>query len=229
MKVNFIAWLCCLSSLSGFTQNQVDVSSLPVNTVASGNDTSKPLALYITGDGGWNKFSQALTTELAKNGYPVVSLNANKYFWQKKTPEQMAAAMEALIRTYQKQWNRKKVLLVGYSFGADVMPFAYYHLSKDLARQVQNITLLSPSSTTDFEIHVMDMLGGKGRGESVSAAINKVNDKPIVIISGEGETGYKNGELTGKNLTMVKLAGGHHYDGDEASVANTIIQNIPKR
>lgn len=218
-----------LSALAAFSQDRVDISSLPVNTVLSTNDTSKPFILYITGDGGWNKFSQALTSNMAANGYPVISLNANKYFWQKKTPEQIAGAITALIKNYQKLWKRKKVVLIGYSFGADVMPFAYNHLAKDITTNVENITLLSPSSTTDFEVHIMLMLGSKGSGEIVSSAINKITDKPIIILFGEGENEYNSGELTGKNIIIEILAGGHHYDGKEANVVKTIIRHFPKK
>lgn len=214
-------------TIKGFTQNSIDISSLPVNIVSSNSDSSKPLVFYMTGDGGWNKFSQLLTQGMAAKGYPVVSLNSNKFFWQKKTPEQNAAAISALVKSYQKQWKRAKVLLIGYSFGADVLPFAYYHLPKDLTAQVQNITLLSPSANTDFEVHLMVMLGNKGEGQSVPEAINKIIDKPITIIFGEGENLYKNGELTGKNLTFQTLPGGHHYDGNETNVVNAIIQHIP--
>lgn len=215
-------------TMNSFAQTPTDINSLPVNIVASNSDTSKPMILYVSGDGGWNKFTQLLTQGFATKGYPVVSLNSNKYFWKKKTPEQSAADISALVRNYQKQWKRNKILLIGYSFGADVLPFAYYHLPKDITSQVENITLLSPSSTTDFEIHLMVMLGNKGEGQSVPAAINKIIDKPITIIFGEGENDYKNGQLTGKNLTIQTLPGGHHYDGNETSVVNTIIQHMPK-
>ena len=207
---------------------QVDINSLPVNVVSSISDPNAAMVLYITGDGGWNKFSQALANQFASKGYPVVSLNANKFFWKKKTPGQTAEAVTALVKYYQKQWNRRKIALVGYSFGADVMPFVYNQLSRDPASQVVNITLLSPSATTDFEIHLMVMLGSKGDGQSVPAAINKITDKPIVLLFGEGENEFKDGDLTGKNITIEKLAGGHHYDGDEVNVVNKIIQHIPK-
>ncbi len=227
MKTLYVTIITCLSTIFGVAQ--VDISTLPVNVVTSVSDPGAPLVLYLTGDGGWNKFSQALTSQLASKGYPVVSLNTNKFFWKKKTPEQIAAAITALVKNYQKQWNRKHFLLVGYSFGADVMPFAYNLLPKDMAAQTENITLLSPSPTTDFEIHLMVMLGSKGGGQSVSAAINKITDKPVVILFGEGENDFKAGDLTGKNISVEKLAGGHHYDGNEANVVNKIIQHITKR
>lgn len=226
-KLIIIIFIILLNTLSGFAQ--VDISKLPVNIVSSVSNPDAPFILYITGDGGWNKFSQLLAGQMASKGYPVVSLNANKFFWQKKTPDQIAAAISALVRNYQREWNRKKFVLVGYSFGADVMPFAYNQLPKELVAQVENITLLSPSPATDFEIHVMVMLGNKGGGQRVSSAINKITDKPVILFFGEGENDFKIGDIPGKNITIEKLAGGHHYDGDEANVVNKIIQHIPKK
>jgi type IV secretory pathway VirJ component len=218
-----------LFNIGGIAQNVTGVNDLPVNIVNASTDTSKPFVIYITGDGGWNKFSKNLTAALAGKGYPVVSLNAARYFWEKKTPQQTAADISKLITSYQRTWKRKNVLLVGYSFGADIMPFVYNLLSKDLASQVINISLLSPSAKTDFEIHLMVMLGGNSGGESVIAAINKISNKPFTFIFGEDEDNFPVKELIIKNFTSIKLSGGHHYDGDEMTVCNTILMYVPKK
>src|SRR4249920_3822451 len=116
-----------------YAQNPSTLEQLPVNIVPAAGDSTKPLVLYITGDGGWNKFSKNLSQAFADNGYPVVALNAKEYFWKKKTPAQTAADVTRLIKTYQVKWKRKKILLLGYSFGADVMPFIYNLLPTDLS------------------------------------------------------------------------------------------------
>ena len=126
-------------------QNTNDISELPINIVGADSDSSKPFVLYITGDGGWNDFSRSLSQEFSKKGYPVVALNAKKYFWDKKTAQQTAIDVTKLITTYQRLFKKRKVLLLGYSFGADVIPFVYNNLNKDLASQIINISLLSPS------------------------------------------------------------------------------------
>ena len=204
-------------------QNTNAVSKLPINIVTAVSDSSKPLVLYITGDGGWNKFSKALSQEFANKGYPVVALNANKYFWDKKTAQQTATDVGLLIKYYLTLWKKKKILLVGYSFGADVLPFVYNNLGTDLQAQVVNISLLSPSAKTDFEIHIMVMLGSSGDGESVPSAINKISNKQLTLIFGKDEHEFPLKELTIKNYVLVRLTGGHHYDGDEATVCNTIL------
>jgi len=208
-------------------QNTNAVNKLPVNIVTAVSDSSKPLVLYITGDGGWNKFSKSLSQEFANKGYPVVALNANKYFWDKKTAQQTATDVGLLIKYYQTLWKKKKILLVGYSFGADVLPFVYNNLGTDLQAQVANISLLSPSAKTDFEIHIMVMLGSSGDGESVPAAINKIFNKQITFIFGKDENGFPTNQLTNKNHVTITLTGGHHYDGDEALVCNAILTHIP--
>jgi type IV secretory pathway VirJ component len=213
-------------------QNMVatPIDKLPLNILNATNDTSKAMILYITGDGGWNKFSKNFATAMAANGYPVVSLNANDYFWKKKTAAQTAVDVALLIRTYQKNWNRKKIVLIGYSFGADVVPFVFNRLPADISAGISNICLLSVSTTTDFEIHLSVMFGGKLKdGESVIAEINKITTKPIALIFGEDETGFPLNLLKNKNYSHITLVGGHHYDDDETSLSKTIIQQIPKK
>ena len=212
-----------------FAQNTASVEQLPVNIIAATGDTSKPMVLYITGDGGWNKFSKNLSQAFANKGYPVVALNARDYFWKKKTAAQTTSDITNLIRTYQIKWKCKKIIFVAYSFGADVLPFVFNLLPADVSKQVININLLSPSAFTDFEIHLSVMLGaGYSEGESVVAAINKVASKPITIIFGSGEKDFPVNQLKNKNYTTVILEGGHHYDGDEIKLCNEIIKHIPK-
>src|SRR5678809_1682996 len=60
-------------------------TSLPLSLYASA-DTAKPLIFYISGDGGFNKFSTSFMQSLNKEGYAVIGLNAKDYFWKKKKP-----------------------------------------------------------------------------------------------------------------------------------------------
>ena len=230
LKATFFLFFILFYNFKSFAQNINSLGDLPLNIVnTSINDTSKSLIMYLTGDGGWNTFSKNLTQQFADKGYPVVSLNSKKYFWDKKTPEQTALDVTKIITTYQRVWNRKKILLVGYSFGADVTPFLYSHLNKALIDQIENISLLSPSKNTDFEIHILDMFGGSSGDKSVADAINKITAKPVTLLFGEDENDFPLNKLTIKNYVSIKLTGGHHYDGDEATVCNTLLKYVPRK
>jgi type IV secretory pathway VirJ component len=232
MKFRSLCSFACylMITQTALTQNITSIDRLPVNITTAAADTSKPLVLYITGDGGWNKFSKNLSTALAVNGYPVIALDAREYFWKKKTAAQTSFDVSILIRKYQKIWNRKRILLIGYSFGADVMPFVYNLLPADLTTAVININLLSPSLNTDFEVHIAVLLGaGFSGGESVVSAINKINNKPLTLIFGTDENNFPVSQLKNKSFATMRLDGGHHYDGDEVKLCETILAHLPKK
>jgi type IV secretory pathway VirJ component len=214
------------SGLYGQKTANADISKLPINEINSNTDQQKPFILYITGDGGWNKFSQRFAQIMADNGYPIISLNAAKYFWEKKSPEQTASDLSKLIKVYMKQWNRKEVILAGYSFGADVMPFAYTRLPGGIAALVKHVVLLSPSPNADFEIHLIVLLGGKSNGPSVPSEINKITGKSILIVLADDDKDFPLDRLTIKNYSTIKLPGGHHYDGDVISVCTAIAREL---
>jgi type IV secretory pathway VirJ component len=200
-------------------------TSLPLSLHSSA-DTSKPLIFYISGDGGFNKFSSSFMQILNKQGYAVIGLNAKDYFWSKKKPQDAAHTIEAVINETNKQWKKKNIVLIGYSFGADVAPFILTHLSASIMSKVTHLILLSPSPKTDFEIHVLQMLGwGKNSGESVPAEINKVSN-PVTIIVGDDENEFPFTQLTIKNKRVIKMPGGHHYDGDVSTLCKQIVLQI---
>ncbi len=196
-------------------------------TLMPKKDSGKPLLFYISGDGGMNHFSQNLVKSLGAQGYPIITLDAKEYFWKKKTQQQATLDVSNLLAKYSSEWNLRSIVFVGYSFGADVVPFIYNGMNAEVKNKIESIVLLSPSQTTDFEIHLTSMFGlGKSDGESVVAQINKITNKKVVILYGSEETDFPKDKLTIKNKEVVVLQGGHHYDGDTVNLAKEILRRI---
>jgi type IV secretory pathway VirJ component len=215
------ALLVCISGVV-FSQS----AALPITTMYT-DDATTPLLFYISGDGGMNKFSTSLLQAFTRKGYAVVALDARSYFWKKKEPETAAADISAVINQYMVKWHRKNCIIIGYSFGADVLPFIFNRLSKEVQQKTANLILLSPSATTDFEIHVSNMFGFNNvKGPSVSAEINKIT-KTVLLVFGENEDDFPLKQITIKNKQVLTLAGGHHYDSDTNYLCNQLLQHLP--
>lgn len=200
--------------------------TLPV-TAYKGTDTAKPLIFYISGDGGLtNSFSSSFIRKFNRQGYSIIGLNSRTYFWTKRKPKQAADDISKVLAKYMKEWNYKTFVLIGYSFGADVAPFIQNHFLPAIADLDKHIILMSPTKKTDFEIHILDMIGiGSQNGESVPAEINKLT-KPVTMIFGGDENDFPVKVITSKNVQTIKLPGGHHYDGNVDEVIKQITDKI---
>jgi len=198
---------------------------LPIKTIAS-SDTTKPLVFYITGDGGWTGFSDAFLQSINKAGYPVLALNARKYFWKKKTPASTAAELSQLINKYMVQWKRDSLVLAGYSFGADVTPFLYNYAGAPFTKKVKLIVLMLPYTSTDFEVHLTEMIGIATHDTySVVNEVNKLT-RPILFILGTEKDQFPVHTLTNKNYVVITEDGGHHFDDDAGKVATQVLNHI---
>jgi len=218
-----------LISIVSFSKtNSQDISSLPVVSYpVQRYDGQKPLVVYLSGDGGENSFSKSFMQQINSKGLPAVLFNSQKYFWSKKTPQQTAADVEKVVQFYRNQWKARKVIIIGYSFGADVTPFIVTRLSKDLNASLTNIVLMSPSNTTDFEVHVSGLFGkGTTNGSNIPAEINKIAQKPVLILQGEDESEKMDAKALKVNYKLLTLKGGHRYNSNTSDVVNTIFSNL---
>ena len=188
-------------------------SDIPLVITSPKVASEESVIFFISGDGGWNSFDQKLSEEYAKHGYHVIGLNALKFFWQKKTPQQAANSIAQVLNEYLRLFKKDKIILSGYSFGADVLPFIYNRLPANLKNQVVKLKLLSPASFTDFEIHVSDLLGSKNslRSMQVASELQKITI-PTICFYGLEEEIKPLANYKATNFSIYIVPGDHHYE-----------------
>jgi type IV secretory pathway VirJ component len=191
------------------------------------NDTL-PLLVFISGDGGWTSFDQGVSEKLVEKGIPVLGLDAQKYFWQARTPEATAAELTKVIRHYMKAWNKKSFVLCGYSFGADIVPFMVTRLPGDLKYMMKGAVMMSPDPKGDFEIHVADMLsfGSSNDKYNVLAEVKKSSSGHVTCIFGKEEESETPKLFKASGAEIKLLPGSHHYNNDSGAVAEEIINSF---
>lgn len=200
------------------------IDDLPLVEVPAKQPAGDLLAVIVSGDGGWAGIDKDVANDLADKGVPVVGLNSLQYFWGARTPEGAAVDLQRIARHYLAAWGRQELLLVGYSLGADVLPFMASRLPPDLLGRVRLIVLLGPSRMTSFEFHLTDWLGGSGGGDRpVLPEVAKLRGRPLLCLYGQEEKDSLCTEIGGLGKA-VALQGSHHFGGDYAALADRILR-----
>ncbi len=201
------------------------ISDLPVYEVPAGDRQGNRLALLLTGDGGWAGLDQDLSAELAGHGISVVALSSVRYFWQTRTPEQSAADVARLIDHFQSVWHAQRVLLIGYSFGADALPFIWNRLPPRVQQHVDSMSLLGLSATASFEIRVAGWLPGSGGGDLATLPeVQRVSALPLLCVYGSGESDSLCPSLQLPNASAVQIGSGHHFGGQTTAILDAILR-----
>jgi type IV secretory pathway VirJ component len=203
-------------------QRPPEISDLPVQEVPAAGSAPE-FALLLTGDGGWAGLDQELATRLAASGVATVGLNSLKYFWTQRTPEATASDVARLLRHYLANWRKQRVLLVGYSFGADVLPFVVNRLPPDLRARIASVSLLGIDSNASFEIHVSDWVGGGDDGPATRPEVEALHGVPVLCIYGAGERDSICPGLPATSIAREQVGEGHHFSGEYATLADRIL------
>ena len=88
----------------------------------------------------------------------MVGLNSLKYFWTRRTPEEASADLVRVLDHYLGVWGKTEAVLVGYSRGADVLPFMASRLPPARRKQVRLLALLGPATAVQFDSVAADWL-----------------------------------------------------------------------
>ena len=151
--------------------------------------SNNTFAVMLSGDGGWAGLDQDLAAELNRRGIPVVGFSSLRYFWSAQPPDHAARDINRIISHYAQAWHRSRVLLIGYSFGADVLPFIVERLPGATRAQVDSVSLLGLSSAADFEVHISGWMPGDDKGEfPIAPVLRRMHDQKVLCVLGKGET-----------------------------------------
>jgi type IV secretory pathway VirJ component len=204
-----------------------NVNGLPIVQIPSAKPSSGDLfAVILSGDGGWASLDRQIGNELVKSGVPVVGFNTLQYFWKKRTPEESSQDLQRLLVHFLQDWKKQKVLIIGYSLGADVLPFMINRLPEDLQSKIQLLALLGPAKKAEFEFHLTDWVGSFGSdGEPTVPEIKKLKQKSICIY-GDNEKDSACPDVQTKLTKVIPWRGGHHFDGDYQTLTKSILQEL---
>lgn len=203
-----------------------DVSDLPLVELKAMAPTDM-LAIVLAGDGGWRDIDKRIGEDLQKSGINVVGLDSLRYFWSRVSPDRTAADVSRIIRAYTAKWHAKHVALIGYSFGADVLPFVYTRLPRAQQEMVRMMSLLAFSKGADFEIRVVGWLGA-GPSARALPTIPELKQVPPGIVQcfygAEEASDSACPSLAGTEADIVETPGSHHFDGNYEKLAQRILK-----
>lgn len=205
------------------TQEVAGVPLVEAPVAAAANDT---LALFLSGDGGWAELDKGVTAELVTHGISTVGWDSLSYYWKPRQPAEVANDLTRVLRHYLELWHKQRIILIGYSFGADVLPAIVNRLPPDLRDRVALVALLGLGKTASFEFHLTNWLGDEDEGAfPIAPELLKLRDKRVLCVYGEDDAGDS---LCPSQppVSVVKLSGDHHFDDDYAAVAGHILKAL---
>ncbi len=209
-----------------------DLSDLPLIELKS----LKPpryLAIFLSGDGGWRDIDKQVAEQLAQGDVGVVGLDSLRYFWTHKSPARVAGDLERILWHYRGTWSVERTVLIGYSFGADVLPAAMNHLSREARATIAQISLMAIGTRNPFEVHITEWLGAEEdepeTGDPIAPEVEKIDPALLQCFVGEEDTDSLCRAAAFAKAERVQTSGGHHFDGDYAALAQRIRDGLTRR
>jgi type IV secretory pathway VirJ component len=204
------------------------ISDLPLTELPA--KQAKELVIFFSGDGGWRDIDKQIGETLSKAGVAVVGVDALRYFWSKKSPSTIASDIERIVHHYGDAWHVTNVSLMGYSFGAAVIPLAWPKLDPGTQKEIKFIAMLGLEPVARLR---MSMSGWLGLASSKDISLRPFlaempKDKVMCVYSAEeqkaGSTGCTLPELDG--ATRVERTGGHHFGGAYKEIAQLLLRRL---
>jgi type IV secretory pathway VirJ component len=197
-----------------------------VEVPASTRGSADTFAVLLSGDGGWAGLDKQVAAALTTHGVPVVGLDSLRYFWSKRTPEGLAADLDRILAFYSQHWNRKRALLIGYSQGANVLPFAVNRLAEPSRQIVAQTVLMGLEERAAWEFHVANWIGTGSDAVPIAPEASQLKAATTLCLYGVQEKGSLCPKLPAGSVTAHQLPGGHHFDGNYASLAELILARL---
>jgi type IV secretory pathway VirJ component len=200
------------------------LADLPIIEVPpTGPGIDDTFAVLFSGDGGWAGIDREVADVLASRGIPVAGWDSLRYFWTPRTPSGASVDLDRILRYYAEHWQKKKALVIGYSQGADVLPFAVNRLPAQSRSLVERTVLMSIGQTAAFEFHVTNWFGSGNHELPIGVEMSKMSAAHTLCLYGEGDDDSICPKVAPAHATVIKLAGGHHFGGSYEHLADVIL------
>jgi type IV secretory pathway VirJ component len=190
-------------------------------------DAATPAIVILSGDMG-DRVGMApkIAARLHGRGYTVVTVNSLTYFSPRRTPAEVAAMIDAAMTRAMRLGRTDRVVLIGQSFGADMLHAGLAEFSPARRRPIQSVVLVVPGEDVVFRASPIELAGLERPDRPAFPSASQLTWVPVTCIRGADERDSLCPKLTMANVRKIVLPGGHMLDFDDRALEAAILPAV---
>jgi type IV secretory pathway VirJ component len=189
--------------------------------------SAKPALVMLSGDLG-NRIGMTpwISARLNARGYAVVTVNSLTYFSPRRTPQETAELIRTAMDRAMKLGKTDHVVLIGQSFGADMLHAGLAQFSPAARAPIRSVVLVVPGEDVIFRASPIELAGLEIPDQRAYPTASRLRWVPLTCIHGADEAGSLCPELRMPNVRRITLPGGHRLNLDDRALEAAILPAI---
>jgi len=190
-------------------------------------DPVRPAIVMLSGDMGDRVgMTPKIAERLHSRGYAIVTVNSLSYFSPGRTAPEAAALVAGAMHRAMALGRTDRIVLIGQSFGADMLHAALAEFSERARRPISAVVLVVPGHDIIFRASPIELAGFETPDALAWPTASRLTWAPVTCIRGAKEHNSLCPELSMPNVQRIVLPGGHPLRGDDAALAAAILPAI---
>lgn len=211
-----VAAIVALYAAAGFFDRD------PVRLYGMENGRGPVAAVYFSGDMGMRfGMGSYVAGALARAGVPVLGMSSSTAFATHRNREEVDAIVAGAMRDTLKRTGAKRLIVLGQSFGADMVRVGLVSLPPDLRARIAAVVLVVPGETAYFRADPTN-IAYHGTPDADASSTRRLDWVPITCIRGARETDSLCPLMLTPNVRRIALPGGHFLNNDPDLLVRTI-------
>lgn len=198
----------------------------PVRVFGFSGGHKRVAAVFFSGDMGL-RFGMGpyVASGLASAGVPVFGVSSSTAFVTHHSRAETDEIVSGAIRDTLRRTGASRIVVLGQSFGADIVRVGLAHLPDDLRDKVKAAVLVVPGEAAYFRADPTG-LSYHGTPDAGPSEASQLGWLALVCIRGEAETDSLCPTLTMPNVRRLTLPGGHFLRNDHDLLVRTVLQSL---
>jgi type IV secretory pathway VirJ component len=187
------------------------------------------VAIFLSGDMGSHiGMGPRISARLAADGIPVLDINSLTYFRTRRTPEEATRLIVEAMDHARARWpDRPRILLIGQSYGADMLHVGLAGLPTGLRRRVAFVGLVVPGATVEYRASPGEIFTFLMRADDALPSARQLRWVPALCVHGLEERDSLCPLVRSMpNMQVRGLPGGHPLHHDPAPLHAVLLEAI---
>ncbi|WP_240610246.1 virulence factor [Sphingomonas pokkalii] len=220
------AALACLGiywSAGFLDRDPVHLFAMPATP---GTHSPTVAAVFFSGDMGLRYgMGSYVVDALAGSGVPVYAIASSTAFARRRTHMDVTAMVADAVRQAMRRSGADKVVVVGQSFGADMVRVGLAELPLELRSHVAALVLIVPGTNAYFRADPLG-LAYIGTPDADAAEARALDWLPVACIRGADEADSLCPTLLLPNVRRITLPGGHFLRMDHDLLVRSVFSAL---